>query len=253
VKAIATVAMLLLSLAAGPRVLARAGALRDFPASDFSILARDGGQLIGRSHFEMTHEDEADVLRGESRYLDGQYDVEIDRFASASDGTPPALIRYDHRFFDASGAPLLVAVADFRTGSVSCVEYCDATPATRAATLEIAPGTWAGSSVLITIQEALRQGAANPLKLTYFNCAPGPRVLTVDVTLAREAHGLPLFPANAVEVGIRADFGIFNVVVAPFMPEIRAWFDASRAYEFLGAELPRYYGGPEIMMVPAAK
>jgi hypothetical protein len=252
-SALGILALLLASVGPWPGSTACALTLDGFPASDFSILGRDGGNTIGRSHFEVTHDGDSDVLHGESHYFDGQYDIEVDRFAPAGDGSTPTLVHYDHRFFDARGAPLLVTTADFRNGAVVCTEYRGATPLTRAASLDIPPGTWAGSSVLIAIQDALRRSAAVHLKLSYLNCAPGPRLLTVEVTLVRGARASRFIPEEALEVGVRVDFGWLNFVIARFMPETRAWFDASRSFKFVGAELPRYYGGPEVLMIPDEK
>jgi hypothetical protein len=83
------------------------------------------------------------------------------------------------------------------------------------------------------------------------SCAPGPRRLSVNAVPARDPGGFRFFPPSAAEVGIRGDFGWFNFIAGRFAPEIHAWFDRTRGFEFLGAKLPRFSGGPMILMVAA--
>jgi hypothetical protein len=230
-----------------PRI-ARAWTTSDLPAGTFSILDAQSGREIGRSRFTFSREGDAEVLRGESRYTDGQYDVEIDRFAREDDSPSPVLASYDHRFFAAHGLPVLSAVIDVATGAVSCAEYRDGAVHSRSARLKISPGAWAGSSVLIPIQQALRRGDS-ALSLNYVSCAPGPRLLSINAAPARDPGGFRYFPPTAAEVGLAGDFGWFNFILGRFAPEIHAWFDRTRRFEFLGAELPRYSGGPMIVMV----
>jgi hypothetical protein len=229
---------------------ASAWTTRALPAGDFRIVDAATGREIGRSRFTVSREGAADVLRGDSRYVDGQYDVEIDRLVREIDRPLPVLKSYDHRFFDARGLPMLSAVMDFESGSVRCGEFRDGVESSRSARLKIPAGAWAGSSVLIPIQQALRRGA-DALSLYYVSCAPGPRLLTINAAPTRDPDGFRYFPATAAEVGLRGDFGWFNFIVGRFAPEIHAWFDRTRGFEILGAELPRFSGGPMIVMVQA--
>jgi len=49
-----------------------------------------------------------------------------------------------------------------------------------------------------------------------------------------------------------ATLGWFDVVLKPFVPIIRLWFDPASNYKFVGGLLARYYRGPEVLMVSTA-
>ena len=48
---------------------------------------------------------------------------------------------------------------------------------------------------------------------------------------------------------IKPDLGWLGTVIAPFLPELRAWFDPSDNWTLAGGEFSRYYRGPRIMLV----
>jgi hypothetical protein len=76
-------------------------------------------------------------------------------------------------------------------------------------------------------------------------------VVSVAVSPSASPIHLPGYAPGAVEVDAKPDFGWLNIIVAPFVPKLHAWFDPGRDFEFVGALLARYYGGPEILMVAA--
>jgi hypothetical protein len=51
------------------------------------------------------------------------------------------------------------------------------------------------------------------------------------------------------QVDVKPDFGWINVVIAPFLPEIRAWFSPGDDSFFVGCETARYYKGLKYLMV----
>jgi hypothetical protein len=50
---------------------------------------------------------------------------------------------------------------------------------------------------------------------------------------------------------VRPDFGWINVIIAPFVPKLHAWFDPAKEWAFVGDEAARYYQGTKIMLVKA--
>jgi hypothetical protein len=55
-----------------------------------------------------------------------------------------------------------------------------------------------------------------------------------------------------VEVRIRPDFGWLNFLIAPFVPEMDAWFEPLRDWAYVGGKEGRFYKGPEIVLVGTA-
>src|SRR5205085_12683892 len=47
----------------------------------------------------------------------------------------------------------------------------------------------------------------------------------------------------------RSDLGWLTAVIGPLLPELRAWFDPSRNWLFVGGQFSRYYRGEQIIVV----
>jgi hypothetical protein len=56
-----------------------------------------------------------------------------------------------------------------------------------------------------------------------------------------------------VRVDIKPDFGWLNFVATLFVPEIRAWFNPTDDWRFVGGKFTRFYKGPEIIMALVQK
>ena len=87
-----------------------------------------------------------------------------------------------------------------------------------------------------------------PIEFHDLACAPGPRVFKVQAAasaLQRWTH----YPGKTLEVEITPAFGWLDVVIAPFVPKIRAWFNPADDWNFVGGQFTRYYKGPPIMLV----
>jgi hypothetical protein len=83
--------------------------------------------------------------------------------------------------------------------------------------------------------------------LHVFNCIPGPKV--VQVKAYPQAPALwKHYPSTTIQVNVKPDFGWLNLIVAPFVPEIHAWFDPSWNSHFVGGEFTRFYKGPQIIL-----
>jgi hypothetical protein len=218
---------------------------------DFVILSPDGTSRIGHTHYSIIRRAGALILRGENRFESGQYDVETSRLIPSGDGGMPTLVDFNHMFYSAEGTVILEAHADLRTGLASCIDRRSGAPQLAAAPIEFPLNTWAGASVILPIQRFLRDGGHGKLSVNVFNCAPSPKVLAVEVTPDPAPMRLPDYLPGAVEIDAKPDFGWLDFIVSPFVPKLHAWFDPGRDFEFVGARLARYYGGPEILMVTA--
>jgi hypothetical protein len=216
--------------------------------TDLYIYDPAGTKLLGRAHYTVTQRDNIVTIEGRNDFLDGEYDLEHDTLKMTADELP-RMITYEHSFFDAHSAPLIIAKADAVTGKTSCAKYEAGVGTVETALLQFPPDTYAGASVLVPVADQFRRGDAPDLDLHVFDCAHGPRILTLHVDLERAPwHFLPhdgeLGKADAQPV-----FGWFNIFLKPFVPTIRMWFDPLRDFAFVGGILSRYYRGPEVLLV----
>jgi hypothetical protein len=230
---------------------ARNATALDFPPSDFEILNANNRELIGHGHYRLDQGADTMTLHGENRYLDGEYDIEEDKLAPAGADSLPALISFRHDFFDASGAPTISGRLDVQTGLGSCGKPNSAgIQEFETEQLTVPPDTYAGSSVLIPLQNHVRgTDRYEVLKLYVFNCAPGPKLLAVDVTPEVKLQSWQEYPGELERTDIRPNFGFWTLVVKPFIPKLAAWFDPSQNMLLVGAQLERYYKGTKIILV----
>ncbi len=222
--------------------------LLDFSRADFTILKPGTAQVIGHAHYWLEPAGAGDLLHGENRYLDGQHDIETDRIEIPSPGAAPVQTSFEHSFFDRDGSPILVARADFRTGDAACIRYQSASAGTSAAVLDFPPDTYAGAALSIPIEHRLRDDRVDPIRLHAFSCVPGPRVVTIEVSLhygLRWSH----YAGEVVAADVRPRLGWWDVLLMPFIPKIRAWFDPADRFSYLGGEIQRFYRGPWVELV----
>jgi hypothetical protein len=54
---------------------------------------------------------------------------------------------------------------------------------------------------------------------------------------------------------MRPDLGALNLLIAPFMPTMDAWFNPAENWNYVGGEFDRYFRGPHVLtvQVPPAK
>ena len=217
---------------------------------DFLIYNPSGTTLVGRAHYVIMQEGGFITIDGRNNYLDGEYDVEHDLLKTVDSG-PPRLVTYQHSFFDPQGKPQIIAYADLPGGKGSCAVYHGGKGTIETADLDFPPDTYAGSAVLVPIAEQMRRAAAD-LDISVFDCAAGPRLLTLHADLTRSPWRFLPHHGQLAKADARPVFGWFNVFLKPFVPEIRLWFDPLRGYSFVGGTLSRYYRGPEILLVSTA-
>jgi len=226
----------------------------DFRPSDFKILDTDNETLIGHGHYEVDRVGSQFVLHGENRYLTGEYDIEEDTLDAIGDHSRPTLKRYRHDFYDAAGSLVVASHLDVETGLGVCGRIESGAMSLKSEPLKFAADTYAGASVLLPIQEFLRRGDINgTLDLHVFNCFPSPKLIAVQMKRVTQKQTWSEYPGELEKIDIKPNFGFFTIIVAPFVPKLAAWFDPSRDFLLVGAQLQRYYRGAKIILVRARR
>lgn len=218
---------------------------------DLFIYDPSGTTLLGRAHYTVTQHDDSVTIDGRNEFIDGERDLEHDTL-KAVPGEAPQLLTYEHRFFDAHGAPQLIATADAVTGKTSCAKYDNGEGTIQTAVLQFPPDTYAGAGVLVPIADRLRHGADADLDMHVFDCAHGPRILSLHVDLGRSPWKYRPQDGELVEAQAQPVFGWFNVFLKAFVPTTQLWFDPRQDFVFMGGMLSRYYRGPEVLLVSTA-
>lgn len=214
----------------------------------FEVLNAEGTEVIGHSHYQLSRGDHNLLIgRGEARLNNGEHDVEYDTLEARSDA-PPAMLTLAHQFYNADGSMQREIAADFRAGRAWCMRYQNGSAQTDSATLDFTPDSYGGSAVILPLEQYLARGSTEPIKLRALNCIPGPRLVAVEAHIQKPSRWSH-YPGQTVEVDIKPDLGWLDVVVAPFLPRLRAWFDPSDNWTLAGGEFSRYYRGPRIMLV----
>jgi hypothetical protein len=215
---------------------------------NFKVLNADGTEVIGYSYYELSRGgDNLLIGRGEAHFKDGERDAEYDTLET-SPGQAPAMLTLDHKFYNADGSMQREIAANFRTGQASCTRYQNGVAHTDTAKLAFTPDSYGGSAVVLPLEQDLSQGSTGLIKLQALNCIPKPRLIAVNAYVRKPAHWSH-YPGQTVEVDIKPDLGWLTAVLAPFLPRLRAWFDPSDHWMFVGGRFARYYRGPRIMLV----
>ncbi|HJU12083.1 MAG TPA: hypothetical protein VJ728_14460 [Candidatus Binataceae bacterium] len=241
--ALVSVALLLLTVGSG-----MAQSPPYLGSVSFKVLNANGTKLVGHSHYELTPAgDDLLIGHGDAHFQDGEYDVEYDTL-KARPGNAPAMLTLDHKFYNADGSMQREIAADFRTGEASCTRYKNGVAQVDRAKLDFTPDSYGGSAVVLPVERDLAHGITKPIKLQALNCIPKPRLISVKAYVRRPSRWSH-YPGETVEVDIKPTLGWLDAVVAPFLPELRAWFVPSDNWIFVGGKFSRYYRGPQITLV----
>lgn len=216
-------------------------------SADFEILDARSQQVVGAAHFDIgPSRNGAQIVVSEAHYKNGDYDVERDDFDTQAAGPVPQMITYLHTFYHPNGTLFLKSDIDFRTGKVACTTYPAGKPVVASQTFKLPPDTYAGAATILPLQDSLRTGNKGPITMDDVVCMPGPKLVKV------EARAHPPAPwdnyPHAVRADIKPDFGWLDYLIAPFLPEMHAWFSPRQDLELIGAQFARYYKGPEIIL-----
>ncbi len=220
----------------------------DLSTTEITIFTPDGEEVIGHGRYKFTHVEGFEVVEGENKYLDGEYDREEERLRLSVAGLPPVLVHYEHHYFNPDGSVQYEDSLDARTGAASCRRYDSKVPDIRETTLEVPADTYAGATQLMLVVGRLREGAG-AISLHIFNCIPEPRIIPVKGTPITPPVTWPMYPGKLVKLEVEPDLGWLNVVIAPFIPKIYVWFDPADSFNYVGGIFDRYYKGRHVLMV----
>jgi hypothetical protein len=205
--------------------------------------------VIGHAHFGVTTDDDGlTSVRGEYHFLDGTYDIDESTVRPGVAGNLPMLVRSHHSFFFADGSHDRESRTEVATGTGTCTVYTNGAPQVSSAKFDFPADTFAGDAVMLPLRRFVAAGGNGSISFHDFNCLPGPKLLKVTATAGAPAPW-DYYPGNLMQVDVKPDFGWINVVIAPFVPQIRAWFDPGDDGFFVGGEAARYYKGLKYLMV----
>jgi len=228
--------------AAGPGIF-------DISATDITILAPDSNLVIGHGHYEILHQNGQDRVKGENKYLNGEYDLEDQTVRPNAEGQPPVLVSYRHRYFNADGTLQYEDSLDTATGTAGCKRYDSGVPDIREDTLSNIPAdTYAGATQLMLLVGRLRQGVAS-INFHSFNCLPSPTIVAIEAQPVAHEITWPMYPGKLMQLEMKPDLGWLTPLVAPFLPRVYGWFDPANAFNYVGGQFDRYYKGRHVLMV----
>jgi hypothetical protein len=245
-----TALALVFSLVASLTVCGNAAALEANPAGSFQlkILSPDGKRTIGSTRFIVTRDNSSEEIKGETTYIDGEHDSESERLQVGSPESTPRLETYEHSFFNADGTLHMVDTLDAKSGVASCTSYSDGKINARKSRLEVPVDSFAGASELMMVGDRLRHGIRE-IRFHAFACVPGPRIFSVEASLPDRSEHWPLYSGDLVRLDMQPDLGVLNLLIAPFMPKMDAWFNPNDNWNYVGGEFDRYFHGPHVLTV----
>src|SRR5260370_41811598 len=95
----------------------------DFHTLQVKILSPEGKQSIGSTRFTVSRDNSIVVIKGETKYTDGERDSENERLLVANRDSTPMLGSYEHSFFNAAGTRHMVDTLDAKSRIASCTSY----------------------------------------------------------------------------------------------------------------------------------
>jgi hypothetical protein len=187
-------------------------------------------------------------LRGRYRFANGEQDLDESWLKPTPQGQLPALVKYRHVFFRADGSLERLSETDLNSGQATCSVYKDGVVQRQTRRLAFPADSYAGPALVLPIRAFLRHRASTRRELHSFNCSPGPEIYTIQISTITVPHW-SYHTGAVVEASVRPHLERFDVLISPFLPNVRLWFDPLRVCEFIGAESVRYYRGPGFLMV----
>ena len=220
----------------------------DFGTLQLKILSPDGKQMIGSTRFMVVRDNSIEEIKGETRYLNGEHDSESERLYVGNPDFAPRLDTYEHSFFNSDGTLHMVDTLETKSGVATCTSYAAGKIRARKAQLDIPADSFAGASELMIVVSSLRKGIRE-IKFHAFACVPGPELFSVQASLPDRTEHWPLYPGDLVRLDMRPDLGALNLLLAPFLPKIDAWFNPNDNWNYVGGEFDRYFRGPHVLTV----
>ena len=214
---------------------------------DLTVYSPDRKVVIGHARYTITEIGENLEIIGNTRYVDGERDWEHVMLRQDTLNPLPVVKSFQANYLAADGSAQLVEKADFDSGQASCRWSGQLEDSSYENNVDFPPDTYAGSASLIPPEYALKRGKQS-VRFHVFDCAPKPRVYTIDAKLEDGvAHwGSP----NAlVQMGLTPDLGWLNMVAKPFLFNISMWFNPREGYQYVGGARDRFYRGRSIVLV----
>ena len=230
------------ALEAGP------GAALDSGGLQFKILSPDGKQKIGSTRFTVLQNNSTEEIKGETTYVDGERDSEDELLSVAPQTHAPMLDTYEHSFFNADGTLAMVDTLNAKSGVASCAKYSLGKLTMRKSQLDVPADSFAGASGLMMMVAKLRHGNRE-IRFHVFACAPGPEIFSVKASLPDRSEHWLLYPGDLFRLDMRPDLGALNLLIAPFLPTMDAWFNPHDNWNYVGGEFDRYFRGPHVLTV----
>jgi hypothetical protein len=246
----------------------RGASSSDIDGLQFKILSADGKATIGYTRFTVLRNNSTEEIKGETRYLDGERDSEDEVLSVAPQTYALCLETYEHSFFNTDGTLQMVDKLDAKSGVASCASYASGKMKLRRSQLDVPADSFAGASGLMMLVGSLRRGTsplaplASPsgegkqtlarnreIKFHAFACAPGPEIFSVKALLPDRSDHWSLYPGDLVRLDMRPDLGALNLLIAPFLPTMDAWFNPADNWSYVGGEFDRYFRGPHVLTV----
>ena len=151
---------------------------------------------------------------------------------------------YEHSFFNADGTLLMVDTLDAKSGSPRA--RATGAKKVRKSQLEVPADSFAGASELMMVVASLRHGIRE-VRFHAFACVPGPAIFSVEASLPNRSEHWPLVPRRSRPPRYAARPRALNLLLAPFMPTMDAWFNPNDNWNYVGGEFDRYFRGPHVL------
>lgn len=216
----------------------------------FLVLNEDGTRVIGSESFAVQQTDGKSVLIGRGIFADGESDVERDELRPNKTSDAPSLVQFEHSFFNSDGSRKIAGFADLRTGQASCSTFDRGQPHQLDSQIQFPGDTYAGASIVIAMQHALRLGIHN-FSFHVFDCAPGPKLEAVEVTSVDEHETWDYHSGDLSKAEITAHVSVIGAgLIEDLLPHRNVWFDPNAGWEYIGGKIQRYFAdGPKILLV----
>ena len=227
---------------------ARSASQPDFSGLQFNILSPDGKRTIGSTRFIVLRSNSTEEIKGETRYLDGERDSEDVRLDVEDTPSMLKLDTYQHSFFNADGTLHMVDTLNAKSGVASCTSYTSGKMKVRKSRLDVPADSYAGASGLMMMVTKLRHGSRE-IRFHAFACAPGPEIFSVKASLPDRSEHWPFYSGDLFRLDMRPDLGALNLLIAPFLPTMDAWFSPADNWNYVGGEFDRYFRGPHVLTV----
>src|SRR5258708_19362613 len=119
-----------------------------------------------------------------------------------------------------------------KSGIAWCTSYSAGQSKVRKSQLEVPADSFAGASELMMIVGSLQHGIRE-IRFHAFACVPGPQIFSVEASLPNRSERWLLYPGDLARLDMRPDLVPFNLLLAPFMPNMATSFNPTHNFNYL--------------------